>query len=149
MYAEALNELDGSYQIETWDNSGTHSISRNEDELKKGVQPVRIRAGIPDFTPEEYGNKELFRKKIKRERQIELMAEGQRYFDLRRWKTAEKDLNQPLMGFRIERQDNGVVSTHEFVVDGQRKFNTKMYYSPIPYSEMQLNTNLVQNPGWR
>ena len=76
MYAEALNELDGSYQIETWDNSGTHSISRNEDELKKGVQPVRIRAGIPDFTPEEYGNKELFRKKIKRERQIELMAEA-------------------------------------------------------------------------
>ncbi|MZJ34212.1 RagB/SusD family nutrient uptake outer membrane protein [Collinsella sp. BIOML-A1] len=24
-----------------------------------------------------------------------------------------------------------------------------MYYSPIPFSEMQLNTNLVQNPGWR
>ena len=35
MYAEALNELDGSYQIETWDNSGTHSISRDVDELKK------------------------------------------------------------------------------------------------------------------
>lgn len=63
MYAEALNELDGSYQIETWDNSGTHSISRDVDELKKGVQPVRIRAGIPDFSPEEYANKDCFVKR--------------------------------------------------------------------------------------
>ena len=113
----------------------------------EALNKVRTRAGIT--VPYTTTSQTEMTKKIRNERRVELAFEDQRYFDLRRWKTAEKDLNQPLMGFRIERQDNGVVSTHEFVVDGQRKFNTKMYYSPIPYSEMQLNTNLVQNPGWR
>ena len=136
LYAEAMNEAYGPNDAADLGWTALEALNK-----------VRTRAGIT--VPYTTTSQTEMTKKIRNERRVELAFEDQRYFDLRRWKTAEKDLNQPLMGFRIERQDNGVVSTHEFVVDGQRKFNTKMYYSPIPYSEMQLNTNLVQNPGWR
>ena len=151
MYAEALNELDGSYQIETWDNSGTHSISRDVDELKKGVQPVRIRAGIPDFTPEEYGNKELFRKKIKRERQIELMAEGQRYFDLRRWKDAKDEESLPMYGCNVfmTKGERDLFYKPVPVSDVLTCFAEKTYFWPIDRSELEKNVRLTQNPGWQ
>ena len=91
IYAEALNELEdgSSYDISSWDGSTTYSVSRDINEMKKGIRQVRRRAGVPDYTMSEYQDRDVFRKKLKRERQIELMAEGQRYFDLRRWKDAE------------------------------------------------------------
>mgnify|MGYP004706952975 FL=1 len=146
-----MNEIDGSYQIETWDNSGTNSISRNEDELKKGVQPVRIRAGIPDFTPEEYGNKELFRKKIKRERQIELMAEGQRYFDLRRWKDAKDEESLPMYGCNVfmTKGERDLFYKPVPVSDVLTCFAEKTYFWPIDRSELEKNVRLTQNPGWQ
>ena len=151
MYAEALNELDGSYQIETWDNSGTHSISRDVDELKKGVQPVRIRAGIPDFSPEEYANKELFRKKIKRERQIELVAEGQRYFDLRRWKDAKDEESLPMYGCNVfmTKGERDLFYKPVPVSDVLTCFAEKTYFWPIDRSELEKNVRLTQNPGWQ
>ena len=91
IYAEALNELeDGStYDISSWDGSTSYSIKRDINEMKKGIRPIRCRAGVPDYDLTTiYGNKDEFRKKLKRERQIELMGEGHRYFDLRRWKDA-------------------------------------------------------------
>ena len=56
-----------------------YTLRRDVNELKKGIQPVRIRAGVPDYTSSEYQNKEMFRKKLKRERQIEFMGENHRY----------------------------------------------------------------------
>lgn len=136
LYAEAMNEAYGP------SNAADLGLTAL-DALNK----VRERAGIT----EEYTttSQTEMKEKIRHERRVELAFEDQRYFDLRRWKTAETVLSQPVMGFKIEKTGDEVVSAKEFVVDGQRKFHTKMYYSPIPYSEMQLNTNLVQNPGWR
>ena len=81
-YAEALNELTTSYEMPSWDGTKVYSIARTEEELKKGIQPVRIRAGLPDY--DVYGDPDKFRIKLKRERQIEFFAETQRYYDLRR-----------------------------------------------------------------
>ena len=67
IYAEALNELDGSHNIESWDGSKTYTIKRDINEMKKGIRPIRCRAGIPDYTAAEYASKDLFREKIKRE----------------------------------------------------------------------------------
>lgn len=36
LYAEALNELDGTYNIPSWDESMTYTISRNKEEMQKG-----------------------------------------------------------------------------------------------------------------
>ncbi len=77
LYAEALNELDATYGIESWDGSATYSISRDIEEIKKGgVRPVRIRAGLPDYASGTYNSKDVLRSALKRERMIELMGEG-------------------------------------------------------------------------
>ena len=91
IYAEALNELSNSYEIPSWDGSKTHTIKRDEAEMARGIEPIRIRAGVPNYKAEVYHSKDLFRKALKRERQIELFAEGHRYYDLRRWKDAPEE----------------------------------------------------------
>ena len=85
LYAEALNELEGTYSIASWDKNTTYTIQRNIEEIQKGIHPIRIRGGVPDYDAQIYSNKNLLRDKIKRERMIEFMGEGKRYFDLRRW----------------------------------------------------------------
>ncbi len=98
-YAEALNELTTSYEIPSWDGTKVYTIARTEEELKKGIQPVRIRAGLPDY--EVYGNSDEFRIKMKRERQIEFFAEGHRYWDLRRWCDAPFEESLPVYGCNV------------------------------------------------
>ena len=49
IYAEALNELTGSYEVPSWDGSKMHSVKRDITEMKKGIRPIRIRAGLPDY----------------------------------------------------------------------------------------------------
>ena len=107
IYAEALNELEdgSSYDISSWDGSTTYSVSRDINEMKKGIRQVRRRAGVPDYTMSEYQDRDVFRKKLKRERQIELMAEGQRYFDLRRWKDAEVEESKKNYGCNFYMSD--------------------------------------------
>ncbi len=46
MYAEAINEVsEGTYDIPSWDGAKTHSIHRSVAEMRKGIKPVRMRAG--------------------------------------------------------------------------------------------------------
>ena len=59
---------------------------------------VRMRAGVPDFSDEVYASKDKFRIYLKRERMIELMGEGKRYYDLRRWKDAPIEESLPVYG---------------------------------------------------
>ena len=150
IYAEALNELTGSYELPSWDGSKTHSIRRNETEMKKGIRPIRIRAGLPDYTPDEYNNVDKFRMKLKRERQIELFAEGHRYFDLRRWMDAPEEESAPVYGCNV-------LATQEMREDFQTPvmctslptiFAEKMWLWPISHTELKHNANLIQNPGW-
>jgi hypothetical protein len=150
MYAEALNELDGTYQIASWDGSTTYSISRDESEMKKGIQPVRIRAGLPDYTEAEYGNKNTLRTKIKRERMIEFMGEGKRYFDLRRWMDAPIEEAKPVYGLNIfmtQSQKNDFMKIIP-CSNLSATFSDKMYFWPISHSELKRNKKMTQNPGW-
>lgn len=75
IYAEALNELSSgtNYEIPSWDDSKIHVVSRNISEMKKGVRPIRIRAGLPDYSEEVYSDPVKLRMKLKREWQIEFL----------------------------------------------------------------------------
>ncbi|WP_106830794.1 RagB/SusD family nutrient uptake outer membrane protein [Parabacteroides pacaensis] len=151
IYAEALNELSGSYQIQSWDGSKVHSMSRDIHELAKGIQPIRIRAGVPDYENSIYEDKEAFRKKLKRERQIELMGEGHRYFDLRRWKDAVEEEALPMYGCNTLMTEAERDQYHMPVelADVLTCFAEKTYFWPIHRDEMLKNTRLTQNPGWQ
>lgn len=150
-YAEAINELTAVYPIESWDGSTTHSVSRDINELKRGIQPVRMRAGVPDFDADVYADADAFRAKLKREKQIELMGEGHRYFDLRRWKDASVEEALPLFGCNTIMTATEREQFHMPVeiTSVRTAFAEKTYFWPIHRDELQKNIRLTQNPGWR
>lgn len=74
--------------------------------------------------------------RIMRERAVELLGEGHRFSDLKRWKLAKTLLN-----------------TVEYDLIGNtvftRQFADRDYLWPIPSAETQMNPNLLpNNPGW-
>ncbi|WP_286856355.1 RagB/SusD family nutrient uptake outer membrane protein [Proteiniphilum sp. UBA5431] len=150
LYAEALNELDATYGIESWDGSATYSISRDIEEIKKGVRPVRIRAGLPDYASGTYNSKDVLRSALKRERMIELMGEGKRYFDLRRWKDAAVEEALQIYGCNVIMNAERREEFHQPVAifNLASTFSPKLYFWPISHSELKHNNRLTQTPGW-
>lgn len=138
LYSEALNELNGP-----------------SDEAYKWINLVRARAGLNSVQdswvnfskdPSKYTTKAGFRSIIQQERSIELMFEGQRYWDLKRWKTAHLVLNDYIKGWDITQKD--AVSYYKQVLLFDQRFGLKDYFWPIEIGELRINKNLVQNPGW-
>ena len=119
--------------------------------MKKGIQPVRIRAGIPDFDNSVYESQVEFRKKLKRERQIELMGEGHRYFDLRRWKDAAEEESLPMYGCNTKMTKEQPETFHQPVriSEVQTRFIERSYFWPFHIDELYRNRRLTQNPGWK
>lgn len=87
---------------------------------------------------------------IRDERGRELMFENQRWWDLRRWRVADKVLNQTklhgLMPYLVL-NENKYIFIREYNTDGKTyTFNVQYYYEPIPAGEINKDPNLVQNP---
>lgn len=147
-YAEALNELDGTY---TDEESGITVTGRDEAEILWAFNQIRFRAGLPGLTtlPERYEMQQL----IKRERQIEFVCEGRRYHDLRRWGDAYEAYNKPVRGMNVKakRSEREKFYTPTLLTNDMRayrSFSYKHYFYPIPKSVINKNPKLVQNPGW-
>jgi hypothetical protein len=150
MYAEALNELSGTYQIESWDGSTSYTISRDINQMRRGMKPVRMRAGVPDFEDAVYNAPDEFRKQLKHERQVEFFAENQRFWDLRRWKDAPKEEGEQIFGCNTLMNADHYLDfyTPVRVPYLQTAFSRKQYFWPITYQELKRNKNMTQAPGW-
>lgn len=108
---------------------------------------------------------------IRRERRCELMAEGLRLNDLRRWRALDSMQNYHPEGFNLwdemykmyspEDIGDGIVSqkdvskylrplqtTPNAVAFNGYSFPKPHYLEPIPLSEFLLVDSLYQNPGW-
>ena len=72
---------------------------------------------------------------IFKERRLELAFEGQRWFDLVRFGKVEEVMNS------LNSRDSGRLPL-------RRAFTETSYLFPIPSTAIDLNTNLVQNPGY-
>lgn len=96
------------------------------------------------------------RHEIRRERRIELVLEGHRYFDVRRWKEGER-LAQDIEGVQAQWFPELTASNSSFrisedgylVAQWERRFeDPKHYLWPVPVTQIERNPNLTQNPGW-
>jgi len=138
LYAEALNELNGP-GAETY----------------KWINLVRQRAGLQSVEdswtnfsnePSKHTNQNGLRQIIHQERMIELAFEGQRYWDLKRWKEAHVVLNGPIAGWNTVATD--ATSYYKPVVLYSQAFNMRDYFWPIEIQEVLKNRNILQTPGW-
>lgn len=137
-YAEALNEVNGP-----------------SAEAYQYVDRVRQRVGLKgvveswaefSINPSKPSTKDGFREIIKRERTSEFALEAMRFWDLRRWKDAVKELNAPILGWDINQSTPG--SYYRTTLLYTRSFIERDYFWPISLSERRRNPNLVQSAGW-
>lgn len=138
LYAEALNELNGPSQ-----------------EVYDLINPIRERAGLlpvevawPQYSrqPDKINSREGMRSIIQQERLIELVFEGKRFWDLRRWKRAHIELNNLVTGWDIDQESPE--NYYRVRTLFNQTFMMRDYFWPIRENELIINRNLDQNPGW-
>ena len=156
-----------------------------DPELDKTVNALRDRVGfthhlttspredpklVAEYPTIKGPNANLIRE-IRRERRVELMAEGYRYSDLMRWACGLR-LNVPKLGVIVDdatfsAEDRAILEenlgyanteiTQEPALDVYTKrmsnpvpnfIEPKNYLFSIPTNQIGLNPNLTQNPGW-
>lgn len=85
---------------------------------------------------------------IHRERLVELAIEGHRLYDIRRWKIGPSTTGT-IKGMTYNSPKNpGTLVTAELTGYVKEFDPGKHYLWPIPFAQIQLNPNLVQNPNW-
>ena len=98
------------------------------------------------------------REEIRRERTVELVLEGFRIDDLKRWATAPVEMPQDQLGVQVTGtwfETNWTDHKRSLSSDGwlilysDRTWNDKLYLYPLPSDQLQLNPQLEQNPGWK
>ncbi len=99
------------------------------------VDRVRQRAGLRKLSEVRPGiTQAQFQQQLEHERITELTGEGVRWNDLARWGYFDDPAKLALLKARDPEFNNFVI--------GRNK------YQPIPQSEIDINPNLIQNPGW-
>lgn len=139
LYAEALNE----------------TLDAPNEDVYKYVDLIRERAGLNSVEeswsrysvyPRKYLSKEGMREIIHTERNIELSFEGQRFWDIRRWKKALEEFTDAPKGWNVDgetAEEFYQIRTLELA-----PYSLKDILWPISQRNISVNNNLVQNPGW-
>ncbi len=139
LYAEALNE----------------TLDVPNEDVYKYVDLIRERAGLKGVEeswsqysvyPQKYLSKEGMREIIHTERNIELSFEGQRFWDIRRWKKALEEFTDAPRGWNVNGET--VEEFYQIRTLELAPYSLKDILWPISQSSISVNNNLVQNPGW-
>lgn len=167
-YAEAMYELNKF-------NQALADVTINRLRARTNVAPMVVSDIDASFDPDRDPQVEPIAWEIRRERMVELIGEGFGFYDIRRWKRAEYFINQRPLGVRVAAgevddyfgkgsvfvkasdinpvasvtsDDIGrVVCVGDYVSQG-KGWKDYFYLNPIPKTQLILNENLEQNPGW-
>jgi hypothetical protein len=131
MYAEATNEVGGP-----------------QGDAINLVNKVRHRGNLPPLAATRTDNYQHFFSAIEQERIVELIGEGQRSFDLRRWRALERVWGPPGSpgSWRIDTWGANQQRYFQNTVDLEYHQD---YIFRIPPAERDKNPNLTQNIPWR
>lgn len=160
-YAEAVYEYNGAI---------------TDAQLNQSINLMRARVNMPSLTNSFVNDNGLdMLTEIRRERTIEFIDENMRYDDIIRWKTAERELPDYMIGARLSVTEvaGGTVeqlsdrltenggyfrgvkvadqdSLYVLELRDDRKFDAgKDYLYPVPLQEISRTGGIVtQNPGW-
>lgn len=130
-------------------------------EARSWINKVRFRVGMPAFT--ESGAALMAR--YQNERNIEMLFEDQRFYDVRRWMTAPTVLGQQARIIIVtgKLKPGKSATTYKYSKENydynykvqdlgvgkeNRKWADKVYYPPINRDELNRNKKLIQNPGY-
>lgn len=133
-YAEAVFRYLGSADATT---------SELPMSAREAANKTRQRAGVGEFAAGM--DNATFWTRYQKERMVELAFEGHRFWDVRRWKEADKFLKS-ITEMKLTLGDDGTINYARNTVS--RQWDDKMYLFPIPQTELMKNPNLTQNPGW-
>ncbi|MDB5090054.1 MAG: rane protein [Mucilaginibacter sp.] len=115
------------------------------------INLVRARAGMPPVDQTVYNNQTTLRALVRNERRVEFAFEGIRFFDIQRWKIGSEAMSGTIYGAKTGTIDP---ATGKYAPTGAplkletRTFADKNYLWPIPQSEIDIDKNLKQNPGY-
>ena len=151
-YAEVLlNYAEATYEL-------NNAISDDDLNISLNLVRLRVNPKMTKLSNSLVNNNGLsMREEIRRERTVELMFEGFRIDDLKRWATAEKEMPQDQLGVKYKGtwfKSHWTKQTRSFNSDGciimgtNRQWSEKNYLYPLPSDQIQLNPNIGQNPGW-
>ncbi|MEP4534302.1 MAG: RagB/SusD family nutrient uptake outer membrane protein [Cyclobacteriaceae bacterium] len=137
LYAEALNETGKLNEAHVY------------------IDLVRERAGLGGVI-DSWANYSInsgkpltqdgLREIIQQERMIELALEGQRFWDMRRWKRATEFMNKDIQGWN--RLGDNIDLYYKVKTFATPKFLKRDYLWPISEYDIIRNPKLIQNPGW-
>jgi hypothetical protein len=142
-FAEAANQVVGPA------DAGKYGLSAKD--AMKYLRSRKTYDNATGFTTDPYldevaGSKDSFNEFVKNERRIETCFEGMRFYDLQRWTTTLAEINKPVHGVVVTKNEDGSYNyNYSYEVE---KRNLTSAYLPIPYQEMLRMSNLVQNEGW-
>ena len=133
-YAEAL--LNGA--------EAAVEMGQHLDDALLWINDIRSRADIKQITLTD-----LTVDKVRHERRIELAFENHTYWDLRRWRIADKEIETkqytglcPYFDINKQKYIFEEVAANKYYYT----FDVKMYYERIPDGEIAKNEKLKQNP---
>lgn len=138
-YAEAVFRYLGS--PDATDSEFTMSAREAASQTRERVDMPAFSIGLSN---------EDFWDDYKNERMVELAFEGHRFWDVRRWKEADKYFKSVdcLQITKVGDNSDGTGIYSYDIKSNTRVWEDKMYLFPIPQSERMKNPELGQNPNW-
>lgn len=121
----------------------------DENTCRQYINMIRSRPDVNMPPVTESGSSLLTR--LQHEREIELVFEEHRWFDVRRWKIAPVVLNKLPKRMDVVKNlsTGGKTYTVNTMAEFKFVFTDKDYLLPIPQVEIDKNALLVQNPGYK
>ena len=138
----------------------------SQGDIDISIKKLRDRVGMPNLvlsgisTDPKWDFPDLSPaiNEIRRERRIELSCEGFRWDDIARWAAADELIvGKRPKGFKASQvavnpfpvDENGFLDPFRIAVPAGYAFKIgRDYLNSIPVTEITLNSNLTQNPGW-
>ncbi len=118
-------------------------------EVQEGLDAlnqIRNRAGLPDRVTSD---QDQARKWYRHERLIEMLAEGDRWYMLRKWMIADEQIQDhyPMDIYHFSDGVSMYIHNRQVLAD-DRMWEDRQYWLPISVTELNKAPQLQQNPGY-